>query len=207
MLNSIQYTMSSKLSVVVESDYTCSICCEKYNNVKIKVLSCKHNLCTTCFKKHSDVSNDCPFCRRNIYKPIVTKKKAVSKTVLSLQNAINSTQLIKSLSKITPMHDIERLKLKELFSQFKQNMIDLGLIIDDSFPTSSNTIFNNNFYLGDFQIEEDELDDEDDEEEETNVNVNIIENRPNLLLNEILSFMMSTNVSSTSTSSTENNTS
>lgn len=190
-------TMSSKLSVVVESDYTCSICCEKYNNVKTKVLSCKHILCITCFKKHSDVSNNCPFCRRNIYKPIVTKKKAFSKTVLSLENVINSTRLLKSMNNTTPLDDNERLQLKNLFSELKQNMINLNLIVDDSFPVSSNTLINNNnFYLG-VPIEEydDDDDDEDDDENyEDNVNVNVIReenNRANVLFTEILSIFLS----------------
>ena len=203
--------MSIKPVTIVKSDYTCSICCENFNeSVKIKVLSCKHNLCTVCFKKHSDVSNVCPFCRRNIYKPIATKKKAFSKTILSMGNAINSTQLIKSLNKTTPINDQERLKLKLLFSQLKQNMIDLSLIVDDSFPVSSNILnLNNNFYLGDFQEEEEEEDELDDEETDVNVNIirdsSTIMNSSPALFSEILSFMMSATITSTTSSNTQDN--
>src|SRR5690606_19219439 len=116
--------MSLKPKTLEKSKYSCSICYEEYDkSIKIKTLTCEHDLCLSCFKKHSDVSNDCPFCRKDIYKPAIIKRKAYTKTSLSLTNAINSTQLLKSLSRNLPLEDNERTVLKELFTQFKQNMI------------------------------------------------------------------------------------
>ena len=167
---------TTKPKTLEKSRYSCSICFEEYDkSIKIKTLSCEHDLCLTCFKKHSDVSNDCPFCRKDIYKPLVTKRKAYQKTCLNLKNSINSTQLIKSLCRHYPLDDTERDTLKTLFGQLKQNIIDLGLIIDDSFPVSNILNFNN-IYLGEnILVNENTDDDNDNDNDDDNLNTNLTE--------------------------------